>query len=92
MNTISAILDVDADGTIHLPLPEEMRHGKVEVTATLRALGTSSIALRATPEQVSRRRTALRELRALGGLGSLIPDPTLWQRDERTDRTLPGRE
>lgn len=35
MNTITAILEPDADGTPHLPLPENLRQGKVIVTATL---------------------------------------------------------
>ena len=35
MSTITAILEADADGSLHLPLPEELRHGKVRVTATL---------------------------------------------------------
>ena len=36
MSTITAILEAEADGTLHLPVPEELRHGKVEVVATLR--------------------------------------------------------
>ena len=36
MSTITAILEPEADGTLHLPVPEELRHGKVEVVATLR--------------------------------------------------------
>ncbi|MBI1784697.1 DUF2281 domain-containing protein [Candidatus Sumerlaeota bacterium] len=32
---IVAILDPLPDGSIHLPLPEELRHGKVKVVATL---------------------------------------------------------
>lgn len=35
MNTITAILEPDADGTLHLPLPAELRHGKVKVVASL---------------------------------------------------------
>lgn len=35
MSTISAILEADLDGTLHLPLPEELRRGKVKVTANL---------------------------------------------------------
>jgi len=35
MSTIKAILEADADGTLHLPLPPELRQGKVEVNATL---------------------------------------------------------
>jgi hypothetical protein len=35
MSTITAILYPDSDGTLHLPLPEDLRHGKVRVEATL---------------------------------------------------------
>ncbi len=35
MSTITAILEADVDGTLHLPLPAELRHGKVRVIATL---------------------------------------------------------
>ena len=35
MSTITAILEADADGTLHLPLPAELRHGKVRVEAKL---------------------------------------------------------
>jgi hypothetical protein len=37
MTTITAILEADADGSVHLPLPPELRHSKVQVTATLEA-------------------------------------------------------
>jgi hypothetical protein len=36
VSTINAILEPDADGTLHLPLPPELRHVKIEVTATLK--------------------------------------------------------
>jgi hypothetical protein len=36
VSTITLILEPEADGTLHLPVPEEMKHGKVEVIATLR--------------------------------------------------------
>jgi hypothetical protein len=35
VSTITAILEAHADGSIHLPVPVEMRRGKVKVTATL---------------------------------------------------------
>ncbi|MDA1276365.1 MAG: DUF2281 domain-containing protein [Verrucomicrobia bacterium] len=35
MSTITAILEADADGMLHLPVPAELRHGKVKVEATL---------------------------------------------------------
>lgn len=37
MSTINAILEADADGTLHLPLPAELRHGKIKVEAKLEA-------------------------------------------------------
>ena len=92
MSTITVILEADDDGTLHLPLPAELRHGKVEVTATLKAVGDASpTALRATPDEVARRNAALAELRGLGGLRDVIPDPMEWQREMRRDRSLPGR-
>ena len=38
MSTITAILEAEADGTLHLPVPEALRHGKIEVVATLRSV------------------------------------------------------
>ena len=35
MSTITAILDPDPDGSLHLPLPVDLRHGRVKVVATL---------------------------------------------------------
>jgi len=40
MSTITAILEPDADGTLHLPLPAELRHGKVRVEATMESAET----------------------------------------------------
>jgi|688.fasta_scaffold275482_2 hypothetical protein len=37
MSTITAILEPDVDGTLHLPLPADMRSSKVKVVATLEA-------------------------------------------------------
>jgi hypothetical protein len=37
MSTVSAILEPEADGSLRLPLPPELRHGKVRVEATLEA-------------------------------------------------------
>ena len=47
MSTITLILEPEADGTLHLPLPEELRHGKVEVVATLRPAPASTDPLKA---------------------------------------------
>lgn len=35
MSTLTVILQPDADGTLRLPVPEELRAGKVKVTAIL---------------------------------------------------------
>lgn len=35
MSTITAVLEADADGTLHLPVPDEWKSGKVKVVATL---------------------------------------------------------
>ena len=93
MSSIIAILEADADGTLHLPLPVELRHGKIEVTATLKpANGSASDRPRASPEMLRRRKEAFQALRALGGLREAIPDPVAWQRELRQDRPLPGRD
>ena len=38
MSTVTAILEADTDGSVHLPVPEEMRHGKIKVVALLTAV------------------------------------------------------
>lgn len=47
MSTITLILEPEADGTLHLPVPEELRHGKVEVVAMLRPAPVADGALKA---------------------------------------------
>jgi hypothetical protein len=100
MNRITAILEAHPDGTVHLPVPAELRHGKVEVTATLRAAQDTvsgdpstlpSSLPRATPQMVQRRREAFAALRAMDPFRE-ISDPVEWQREVRKDRPLPGRE
>jgi hypothetical protein len=92
MSTISAIMEADADGTLHLPVPAELRHGKIEVAATLKAADeTSSGAPRATPEMLRQRKEAFQKLRQLNPFRE-IPDPVAWQREIRKDRPLPGRD
>jgi len=39
MSTITAILELSEDGTLHLPVPEELKSGKIKVVATLEAAG-----------------------------------------------------
>ena len=88
MSTITAILEPQADGSLHLPVPVEMRKGKVKVIATL------------TPVSGSAQQESGQRLKALDSLGRIaarggiknIPDPARWQRELRQDRPLPGRE
>lgn len=98
MSTITAILEADADGTLHLPLPKEFRRGKVKIEATIEAVEhEASVAkprrtpLVATPEMLERRKAAMAELRRLNPYRD-ITDPVAWQREIRKDRLLPGRE
>ena len=39
MSTITAILEPEADGSLRLPLPPELRHGKVRIEARLESVG-----------------------------------------------------
>ena len=38
MSTVTAILEADPDGSVHLPVPEELRGGKIRVVAHLVAV------------------------------------------------------
>lgn len=69
MSTITAILEADADGTLHLPLPVELRQSKLKVTATIQAVRDPSD--RPTEEDAL---AALRKLRELGTFKE-IADP-----------------
>ena len=87
MSTITAILEPHADGTLHLPLPANLRRGRVRVVANLTVDDDSSVT---TPEETPLQ--ALKELRKLGGLRHVIPDPVAWQKEQRQERQLPGRD
>jgi hypothetical protein len=75
MSTISAILEPDADGSLHLPVPPELRHRRIKVEAKLEAAEDGAALPMANPEMIERRREALAALRALGGLRDVISDP-----------------
>jgi hypothetical protein len=99
MSTITAVLDCHEDGTLHLPLPEELRGKKVRVTVTMEAEGESTAPAEVEETlplpDMSKIKTpldALKEIRKRGGLSHIIPDPVAWQREIREDRQLPGRE
>lgn len=86
MSTITVILEPDADGTVHLTLPPELRRGKVRVTATAQPVRADPKKFKGTLLE------AFEELRKVGGLDEIIPDPVAWQREQRVDRPLPGRD
>lgn len=87
MSTITAILEPHADGTLHLPLPAELRHSKVRVQATLDAVAPSVV----TEEQ--RKRDLLEIMARIRTRNPFrgISDPVAWQREAREDVALPGR-
>lgn len=87
MSTITAILEPDSDGTLHLPLPLELRRGKVRVEAKLEpAPGETSEAVRQ-----ERLASIMEQIRARNPF-SVIKDPVAWQREMREDVKLPGRD
>lgn len=87
MSTITAILEPDADGTLHLPLPAELRHGKIKVEAKLEPATSDT-----TEEERQRRLLGIMErIRARNPFKD-IGDPVAWQREMREDVRLPGRE
>jgi hypothetical protein len=47
VSAITVILEAAPDGTLHLPVPDELRHGKVEVVATLRPVPSEVKPMRA---------------------------------------------
>ena len=85
MSTITVVLEPDADGTLHLPLPMELRRGKVKVVATLESEPVAVPSRGGTPLE------ALKELRKLGAFKD-ITNPVAWKREQRLDRPLPGRD
>jgi len=90
MSTITAILEPDADGTLHLPLPADLRHGKVKVEAKLEPAPAEE---NATAEAERQRRLLgiMERIRARNPFRE-IKDPVIWQREMRADVNLPGRE
>ena len=90
MSTITAILEPDADGTLHLPLPAELRRGMVKVEAKLEAAPAETSGTSAE----ERRQSVLgimERIRARNPFQN-VRDPAAWQREMRADVELPGRE
>ena len=85
MSSITAILEADANGVLHLALPEELRKSKLVVTATTQVASDSCE--RPTKQDAL---AALQKLRELGTFKQ-ITDPIAWQREIRKDRPLGGK-
>lgn len=90
MSTITAILEADIDDTFHLPLPPELRRGKVRVAAKLEAAPGESGDV-AEAERQQRLRAIMERIRARNPFRG-INDPVAWQRELREDVKLPGRD
>lgn len=88
MSTYSTILKTDAGSKVNVrvPVPKKLRGGKLRVTVTLEPVKQSK-----DPDDMTLLEV-FEELRKLGGLKDIIPDPVAWQREQRKDRPLPGRE
>ena len=87
MSTITAILEPDADGTLHLPLPADAPRGKVKVTATVEAVDPP------VGNEELRRKELLEIMQHIRARNPFkeIADPMAWQREMREDVLLPGR-
>ena len=90
MSTIVAILEPNADGTVHLPLPAGLPRGKVKVTATIESSEAPGTA-EAVEERMRSIQAAFQVLQEHGTFRS-ISDPVAWQREIRRDRPLSGRD
>lgn len=97
MNTLETDIEIAADGSMRLlsPLPDWLKPGRAHVVLTV-AGATGRRAKKqapgATPEMVAKRSEALAQLRAMGGLKEVIPDPVAWQKEMREEAKLPGRD
>ncbi len=101
MPAIRANVEITEDGGLRLlsPLPEWVKPGVAEIVMVSQAAEIATPLekpprqkLVATPEMLEARKRAMAELRAMGGLSDVIPDPAAWQREIREDAVLPGRD
>lgn len=98
MNTFETDVEVKADGSLKLlsPLPAWLQTGRVlrllMVEGTAASEKPRRVVPQATPEMLEKRKSALAQLQAMGGLCDVIPDPAAWQREMREDVALPGRD
>jgi len=87
MNTLNATLKPAADGTLHLPVPEAWRSLTIRVKAEMEPVVPDA----AASDKRQRALAALQRIAARGGIAG-ITNAAAWQREQRADRTLPGRE
>ena len=90
-HTITLMVEPNADDILHLPIPPELRDGRVKVTVTMESVTASGRPAPATPQMLERRKEAFDALRKLNPFRD-IKDPVEWQREIRKDRPLPGRD
>ena len=84
MSSITAVLDACPDGTLHLPLPPDLRGIRVRVEAKLEAASSAAkrpVELRAIMQKI-------RDRNPFRG----VSDPVAWQRAAREDVRVPGRD
>lgn len=99
MNTIRTEVEITTDGGLKLlsPLPAWLKPGRAQIMVMVEDGLEQPVKPKkklppATPEMLAARKKALQELREMGGLRDVIPDPLAWQKEIRQDRALPGRD
>ncbi len=99
MNILETDIEIAADGSVKLlsPLPAWLKPGRAHAVMTLTTVEVSRAKTKrqvpfATPEMLAKRVAAFDQMRTLGGLRDVIPDPLAWQREMREDSPLSGRE
>ncbi len=99
MQTIKTVGEITADGSLKLisPLPAGLKLGRIEMLVVIHEESAPHVKAKrqipvASPEMLAARKAALQDLRNMGGLKDVIPDPLAWQREIRQDVVLPGRE
>ena len=83
MSTITAILEPAPDGTLHVPVPKELRHTKFKVVATPQDSGDTTAS---EAERQRKLREVLEEISKSNPFQGV--DPVAWQREMREDRTF----
>lgn len=99
MNTLEADIEIAADGSLKLlsPLPAWVKPGKAHVLLTVgtdldgKGAKPKREIPRVTPEIIERRLAAFEELRKLDPYRD-IADSVAWQKENREDVEVPGRE